>query len=286
VRRALFEVDWIALSTPAGGGSRWAVLAGPGAGAVTAGLGEAAVTVGGHAGLRELVTAVAGGEPVPGVVVACGPVGASAAAGVHAAVCQVLGVVQAWLAEEAFASSVLMILTQGSVALSGDDGRGLDLAGAAVGGLVRSAQSENPGQLVLADVDGLQASWQALAGALGWGEPELAVRQGRVLGRRLARAAAPRDEAAAGAWRLDAAGDGTLGGLARIPAPEVEAPLGAGQVRVAVRAAGLNFRDTLITLGVYPGPASVGRGGRVIRAAGGPDHGDLGRRAGTSGGGR
>ena len=37
--------------------------------------------------------------------------------------------------------------------------------------------------------------------------------------------------------------------------PEAEAPLGPGQVRVEVRAAGLNFRDVLNALGMYPGEA-------------------------------
>ena len=49
--------------------------------------------------------------------------------------------------------------------------------------------------------------------------------------------------------------DGTLDGLA-LAAPSAGAgPLGPGQVRVAVRAAGLNFRDVLIALGMYPGRA-------------------------------
>ncbi|WP_460748495.1 zinc-binding dehydrogenase, partial [Micromonospora schwarzwaldensis] len=38
---------------------------------------------------------------------------------------------------------------------------------------------------------------------------------------------------------------------------EVVAPLAVGQVRVAVRAAGLNFRDVLVGLGMYPDPAAV-----------------------------
>ena len=35
--------------------------------------------------------------------------------------------------------------------------------------------------------------------------------------------------------------------------PDAQAPLAPGEVRVAVRAAGLNFRDVLDTLGMYPG---------------------------------
>lgn len=41
----------------------------------------------------------------------------------------------------------------------------------------------------------------------------------------------------------------------------VEVPLGVGEVRVAMRAAGLNFRDVLIALGIYPGEAPLGSEG-------------------------
>ena len=55
-----------------------------------------------------------------------------------------------------------------------------DLADAAVWGLVRSAQAENPGRFVLVDVDGEQTSLAALPAALAAGEPQLAVRAGAV----------------------------------------------------------------------------------------------------------
>jgi len=77
-------------------------------------------------------------------------------------------------------------------------------------------------------------------------------------------------DAGGGPWRLDAAGDGTLGGVRRVPAPEAAGPLGPGQVRVAVRAAGLNFRDALITLGVYPGAAVIGSEGAGVVTGTGP----------------
>src|SRR5262249_4749951 len=58
-------------------------------------------------------------------------------------------------------------------------------------------------------------------------------------------------------WHLDTTGiTGTLDDLAFLPTPEASSPLRDGQVRVRVRvrvhAAGLNFRDTLITVGRYP----------------------------------
>ncbi|WP_461001206.1 alcohol dehydrogenase catalytic domain-containing protein, partial [Streptomonospora sediminis] len=42
-----------------------------------------------------------------------------------------------------------------------------------------------------------------------------------------------------------------------VPAPEADRELASGEVRVAVRAAGLNFRDVLNGLGMYPGEAGA-----------------------------
>ena len=49
-----------------------------------------------------------------------------------------------------------------------------------------------------------------------------------------------------------------------MPGPEADAPLADGQVRVGVRAAGLNFRDVLIALGMYPGDAPLGSEGAGV----------------------
>ena len=168
----------------------------------------------------------------------------------------VLELVQDWLAEERLASARLVLVTAGAVAARPGEGVA-DLAGAAVWGLVRSAQSENPGRLVLADLPpaGGPEVLEVLAAGMGSGEPELAVRDGAVYGRRLAYPdpgllVPPR---AAGPWRLDVAGRGTLDNLALVSCPEAAGPLAAGQVRAAPRAAGLNFRDVLIGLDMYPG---------------------------------
>ncbi|NED54258.1 hypothetical protein G3I24_25600, partial [Micromonospora aurantiaca] len=53
-----------------------------------------------------------------------------------------LEILQAWLADERYAQARLLIVTRNAVALPGEDVA--DLAGAAVWGLVRSAQSEHP----------------------------------------------------------------------------------------------------------------------------------------------
>jgi polyketide synthase 12 len=50
---------------------------------------------------------------------------------------------------------------------------------------------------------------------------------------------------------------GSLEDLAIVPS-DADRPLGRDEVRIGVRAAGLNFRDVLIALGVYPGDAPLG----------------------------
>ncbi|WP_040793195.1 MDR/SDR family oxidoreductase, partial [Nocardia paucivorans] len=60
----------------------------------------------------------------------------------------------------------------------------------------------------------------------------------------------------AAAWGLTLRGRGTLAGdnFVVCDSSEAVAPLAPGQVRVGVRAVGLNFRDVLIALGTYPDP--------------------------------
>ncbi|MFF8732602.1 SDR family NAD(P)-dependent oxidoreductase [Streptomyces sp. NPDC015171] len=102
-------------------------------------------------------------------------------ASVHATTARALELVRTWLGEERFAGSRLVFVTRGATA-------GVDLAGAAVWGLVRSAQSENPGRFGLIDVadDGAYARLDA---ALATEEPQLCLRDGEILAARLARAA-------------------------------------------------------------------------------------------------
>ncbi|MEU3545208.1 SDR family NAD(P)-dependent oxidoreductase, partial [Streptomyces paromomycinus] len=71
-----------------------------------------------------------------------------------------------------------------------------------------------------------------------------------------------------GRWRLEPDAGGSLEGLSLRPSPEADEPLAAGQVRIAVGAAGLNFRDVLIALGMYPGGGMLGSeiAGTVLEA--------------------
>lgn len=172
---------------------------------------------------------------------------------------RVLGVLQQWLADERCADSRLVVLTRDAVlAVPGD--RAPDPAAAAVWGLVRAAQSEEPGRFVLADTDSDGVPWEAVAAAVDAGEPQIAVRAGAAFTARLVRAAHPAGlpvPAQAASWRLDTREPGTLENLWFAPV-DLAGPLGPGQVRFAVRAAGLNFRDVLYALGMYPGEVELG----------------------------
>ncbi|MEU6085181.1 SDR family NAD(P)-dependent oxidoreductase, partial [Streptomyces sp. NPDC047108] len=179
----------------------------------------------------------------------------------HAVAAGVLGRVQEWLSEERFDGARLVIVTEGAVALDESDDSAPDPALAGVWGLVRAARTEAPDRFALVDMDGTDASWGIVAAALTSAEPELAVRGGTAYAPRLGRVtargelSAPVTESGNPAWRLDIAQEGTLEGLALRPVPEAEAVLAPGQIRIGVRAAGVNFRDVLNTLGMYPGDA-------------------------------
>ena len=260
---ALFAVEWVpvALADHVAVGN--AALIGLGGTSAAAALAGAGAEVAAYPDLAGLAGAVGSGVPVPGLVVVCAGAGSAGSgdAGVVArsVVSGVLELVQEWLGEERLGSSRLVIVTRGAVSAVAGEGVP-DLAGAAVWGLVRSAQSEEPGRIVLVDLPagGLGSGSDGaglLAVAAVCGEPEVAVREGALYGRRLVRAAgglvppggpSPDDRVP---WRLEAGG-GTLDGLALVPCLEAGAPLAAGQVRVAVRAAGLNFRDVIVALGM------------------------------------
>ncbi|WP_338483352.1 type I polyketide synthase [Streptomyces sp. SCSIO 75703] len=179
------------------------------------GLPEAGGFGGLSVGLWGEVAGSAGGV-VPDVVVfdavrAVGGVGT--AGGVRDAVCEVLGVVREWLGEERFGGSRLVVRTVGAVALPGEVLT--DVAGAAVWGLVRSAQSENPGRIVLldGDVDGVS---DAVVRVAGLGESQVVLREDRAFVGRLVRAVRPAGESggvvfgSAGTVLLTG-GTGTLG---------------------------------------------------------------------------
>ncbi|MGW7256866.1 SDR family NAD(P)-dependent oxidoreductase [Streptomyces sp. NPDC054834] len=130
------------------------------------------------------------GDTVPDVVVHR-PAPGTSAEDARTAVHHTLDVVREWLAGERYTAATLVVGTTGAVAAGpGDDVT--DLAGAAVWGLVRSAQSENPGRIVLLDGDATDTD---LAAAVATGESQLALRDGALLVPRLVRAPEPDGQA-------------------------------------------------------------------------------------------
>ncbi|MFF5107453.1 SDR family NAD(P)-dependent oxidoreductase, partial [Streptomyces sp. NPDC000134] len=126
-------------------------------------------------------TALDAGETLPdNAVVRCA--GPEDGTEVRQRVQAVLELVRGWLADERCAASRLVLVTRGAVAV--DAGQDVpDLAAAAIWGLMRTAQSENPDRFVLVDIDD-EDGWTP---ALATGEPQLAVRDGRTFVARLAR---------------------------------------------------------------------------------------------------
>ena len=95
---------------------------------------------------------------------------------------------------------------------------------------------------------------------LACGESQVAVRGGELRVARLVRAGSEGvlvSPVGVAEWRLDVTGANTFDGLGLVACPEAARVLGVGEVRVGVRAGGVNFRDVLIALGAYPGEANV-----------------------------
>ncbi|MFG1918451.1 type I polyketide synthase, partial [Micromonospora sp. NPDC048898] len=94
--------------------------------------------------------------------------------------------------------------------------------------------------------------------------PQTATRNTTTYRPRVVHAAPPELVPPPGPWCLDVTDPGTLDAVRPVPAPGSTRPLAAGEVRVAVRAAGLNFRDVLMALGMYPGELVLGSEGAGV----------------------
>ncbi|MDS1272679.1 SDR family NAD(P)-dependent oxidoreductase, partial [Lipingzhangella sp. LS1_29] len=190
---------------------------------------------------------------------------------------QLLELVQAWLSEPALENSTLVVLTRGALAGT-TTARVCGLEDSAAVGLLRSAQTEYPGRFVLVDLDPQDAepTTDLVAAALATGASQVMVRDGGVYLPQLTTSVTPpplTPPEGAEAWRLEIAEPGTLERLSL--ATVEQRPLEAGQVRLEVRAAGVNFRDVLIALGEYPEPAPLGAEVAGIVVETGPGVADL-----------
>ncbi|AGP59517.1 hypothetical protein M271_40690, partial [Streptomyces rapamycinicus NRRL 5491] len=181
---------------------------------------------------------------------------------------QVLQTVQTWLAGERFTDSTLVVRT------------GTGLAAAAVSGLMRSAQSEHPGRFILVESDDDTLTLRQLAATVGLDEPRLRINDGRYEAARLARTnTTPEDTPLtipdSRAWLLEQPRSGTLQDLALVPTDTAEQPLRPGEVRIDVRAAGLNFRDVVVALGMVNDNRPTGGEAAGVVLEVGPDVQDL-----------
>ncbi|MCV7067233.1 SDR family NAD(P)-dependent oxidoreductase [Mycolicibacterium farcinogenes] len=154
----------------------------------------------------------------------------------------------------------LWIVTERAVAT--ESGEPVDPVQAALWGFGRTTINEEPAlRAKLVDCDGSDEAVQALAKLLATpvDEPELAVRQGKLLASRLlpwsrsGHLTVPRG----GDYVLAPTERGAIDNL-RLTEKDVPPP-DEGYVQVRVEAAGLNFRDVLNVLGLYPGdPGPIG----------------------------
>ncbi|MFH9612746.1 SDR family NAD(P)-dependent oxidoreductase [Streptomyces pratensis] len=165
-----------------------------------------------------------------------------------------LATVQEWLGDERWAGSVLLVLTAGT------------LADAAVHGLVRAAQAEDPGRIVLVGRTGPDSAVPdraALAAVLDSGEPEVLWRDGRAHAPRLARAADPDASRPARPWGtvLVTGGTGGLGalvarhlvtrhGVTRLVLVGRRGPSAPGAAELALELAALGARTELVACDV------------------------------------
>ncbi|MFE2722668.1 type I polyketide synthase [Kitasatospora sp. NPDC059327] len=179
---ALFRVEWTELAAlpgdSAGAAPEWARIATP-------------------ADLAAVFDGTDAGAAPTAVLLAAGTEGADDSP--LALTRRVLAVVQAWLAGPGPEDARLVVATRGAVA-AGGDAAVTDPAAAALWGLLRAAQAENPDRIILLDTDPDTdpdsdpegGPGAVLAEVLALGEPQVAVRGAALYGPRLARAAVVR----------------------------------------------------------------------------------------------
>ncbi|MFV2116814.1 type I polyketide synthase, partial [Micromonospora sp. LOL_025] len=195
---SLFRVEWAPLALPAGASTaHWAVVGD--AAALTDAVAATGTAVAAYPDLTALATAMDDGTDAPGVLVVPfldPPTSADVPRAVAEVTHRALAVLQQFLADDRYTASRLVVLTSGAVATEWDTDL-TDLAGAAVIGLLRSAQSENPDRFVLVDVDDIAGCAAALVPAVATDEPQVVIRAGVAAGARLTRVPAPSEPPAA-----------------------------------------------------------------------------------------
>ncbi len=149
-----------------------------------------------------------------------------------------LELIQAFLAEAQLAGTRLVFVTERALGVR--PGGSPELSQAPLTGMVRSAHSEHPGRVGLIDLDGSEESAAALLGALGCGERELALREGRPLLARLTRMRGEQHASAAPPFDPQATVlvTGGTGGLGALTARHLAAAHGARHLLLTSRSGG------------------------------------------------
>ncbi|WP_062212226.1 type I polyketide synthase [Streptomyces sp. NBRC 109706] len=252
----LYETVWTPLppaAVPDVPTGRWAAV---GDIALAEGLQSVGVPVDSYRDLAELSAAVAAGTRAPELVVAApeaGPEeGRELAARTHALTRHALALTARLLTDAGLATTRLALLTRGAPGPGSDP---IDPAAGALWGLLRSAQSENPGRLLLLDVapPDVPTPWREVAAALATtDEPQLALRAGTSHAPRLA--TVPRTEVAetdaplGPGTALITGGTGTLG---RLVARHLVERHGVTRLLLLSRSGGtVDFADELAARGV------------------------------------
>ncbi|MEU5959554.1 polyketide synthase dehydratase domain-containing protein, partial [Streptomyces sp. NPDC047525] len=194
--------------------------------------------------------------------------------------------VQAWLADERLEDTPLIVHTRRAITTTPTPhAPGVtDLPASIAWGLIRTAQTEHPDRFILLDTDtdtpgtGTDTDWTAvLAHAASGFEPQLAHHDGTLLAARLVRGVDGRQIAGVGGfgagtdWRVDVTGNGgTFDDVGKTENPRATRPLEEGEIRLQVRAAGLNFYDVAVALGLAPSNEGLGTEGAGVVVETGP----------------
>ncbi|MET9558698.1 acyltransferase domain-containing protein, partial [Streptomyces sp. NPDC006645] len=177
--------------------------------------------------------------------------------------------VQNWLTNPDHTDEHLVILTHHATPTTDNNNDTVNLTTAPIWGLIRTTQTEHPNRITLIDTDDHPTSQHNLTTtittALTHNHPQITLRNGTPHTPHLTHTTTsdaltiPDGEAA---WKL-MPGGGSLDDLSLVPNPEALRPLAPGEVRVGVRAGGVNFRDVLVALGMIEsdrGTAAEGAG--------------------------
>lgn len=163
----------------------------------------------------------------------------------------VLNQLQQFSHNKALSGSVLVVMTHKAITTGLHEVP--DPAHASAWSMIHSAQNEMPDRFILVDVDDESDIGETLKLALGSGRAQLAIRHDKLLAPALMRIdAVPLlpVPVIGKPWRLDLVHGEGIEALDVVADDRGQTPLGQEQIRVEVRAAGLNFYDTACAMGL------------------------------------